>query len=148
VRSWDVPERRAHLWSRMDFTLASSQVAFATDNPAAGFAFGKALVTTDGGRTWQAMGFADGFRASSISFPAPEQGFVTGMTSESEYQLRATRDGGQTWQVVYSSRAMELGKVQFLDDSRGFVVGTALTLASPEIRPGHTLLHTTDGGLT
>jgi photosystem II stability/assembly factor-like uncharacterized protein len=148
VRSWDVPERRAHLWSRMDFTLASSQVAFATDNPAAGFAFGEALVTTDGGRTWQAVAFADGFRPHSISFPTPEQGFVTGRTGESEHQLRASHDGGRTWQVVYSTAAMRLDKVQFLDDSLGFVAGTALTLDSDELRPGHTLLHTTDGGLT
>jgi photosystem II stability/assembly factor-like uncharacterized protein len=148
VRPWGLPEHRYGAWRRLDFTLASRQVAFATDNPPAFAGLGEVLVTADGGHTWQALAFADGFRPYSISFPTPDQGFVTGRLGDSDHQLRASHDGGQTWQVVHSTKAIRLGKAQFLNESEGFVAGTALALAPNEFRPRQTLLHTMDGGVT
>ena len=92
---------------------------------------GLALMTTDGGRSWQRKTISEGIFYDI--FFIGEKGWIVG---ESGLILH-TNDGGESWHRQPCNVSLSLMCVRFLDRSKGFAVGA-----------DGTILRTVDGGLS
>ena len=113
---------------------------------------GTVLHSTDGGKTWATLVSGQPYVYSSIWFPTPATGFMTGWDKAGAYLFRSD-DHGENWAPVTlpahpSGRPIiALTSMHFADSQSGWIAGTAGQENGGLANEG-VALHTTDGGQT
>lgn len=109
---------------------------------------GRLLATSDGGRSWRAVGQGFDFVAPP-HFLGPSVGVavagVAGASPPGDTRLVRTEDGGRTWQTVGTS-VYAPTSVDFLSPSVGYVAGWRCAAQGPSAACEGAILGTSDGG--
>jgi photosystem II stability/assembly factor-like uncharacterized protein len=92
---------------------------------------GKILVTTDGGKTWQAKSSGTDLALYNVKFVDDQDGWVCGQGG----LILHTTDGGETWHKQESGITQPIFAVSFVDKTHGWAVSEQATY-----------LRTTSGG--
>jgi photosystem II stability/assembly factor-like uncharacterized protein len=109
---------------------------------------GVVLKTIDGGANWTPLN-AGNYNFTSVHFPAPDTGFITGTGDlGSSVIILKTIDGGLNWVQQYScfNYYLTLSSIHFPDVNTGYVVGYRISHRPPCTWPY--ILKTIDGGTT
>jgi photosystem II stability/assembly factor-like uncharacterized protein len=101
---------------------------------------GRALHTTDGGKTWNAIPIA-GVVSDPACLLAVEFVGQKGWIVDDAGTVFGSNDGGDTWNRL-SESGMRVGRMQFVDSQHGWIVGASHTGSSDSVA------RTTDGGMT
>jgi photosystem II stability/assembly factor-like uncharacterized protein len=101
---------------------------------------GRALHTTDGGKTWNAIPIA-GIVSDPTCLLAVEFVGQKGWIVDDAGTVFGSNDGGDTWNRL-SESGMRGGRMQFVDSQHGWIVGAS------HIGSSDTVARTTDGGIT
>ncbi len=106
------------------------------------------LATFDGGHTWQTIFSRSHFSATSISFPAPGVGFISGSLAGTATtgEIYATTDGGFTWTMrqtpcAYAGTSGQA--ISFLNQGQGALLCGGPPSAGEQPKTFYT---TSDGG--
>src|SRR5215813_7544079 len=92
---------------------------------------GKILVTTDGGKSWQAKPSGTDFALYNVKFADAQNGWVCGQDG----LILHTTDGGETWHKQESGISQPIFAMSFVDKNHGWAVSEQATY-----------LRTTSGG--
>jgi len=92
---------------------------------------GKILVTTDGGKSWQAKASGTELALYNVKFADEQNGWVCGQ----EGLILHTQDGGETWQKQESGITLPIFALWFVNPTHGWAVSERATY-----------LRTTNGG--
>lgn len=137
-----------HGWINLDIQSSSN------------FDFGGLLITSDGGRSWQAPQ-SDAGIAGPLGLVTPKEGWTVGGPSNMQFWM--THDGSKTWQRIslpapariyspadsmqmFAASRPAYGAPTFTDPEHGFVVATYP--GSSPVKSAAVLFETTDGGRT
>lgn len=92
---------------------------------------GKILMTTDGGKSWQAKSSGTGLALYNVKFADAQTGWACGQDG----LILRTTDGGETWQKQESGTTLPIFALSFTDQNHGWAVAQQATY-----------LRTTSGG--
>lgn len=122
-KKYDLPMFTPNAFESMWFT--SGKKGFA-------LSFGRVVMTTDGGDTWQIMNSDTMTKLNSIFFSDQNTGYAVGDGG----RIIKTVDGGSTWEILNHNYTNQLNSLYFTDNKNGFTAGWGI------------ILRTIDGGQT
>ena len=102
--------------------------------------WGTVLHTSDGGQSWEEQSTPVANSLSSVSFVAPDTGWVAGSSN-----LLHTADGGLTWVEQEPGISTDFSGLHFIDSDSGWMAGGKNTYPAGAERA---IIHTSDGGET
>lgn len=132
-RSSDVGNTWQQVRNASGFTFRAVHALNSMDAIAVGDS-GLAMVTADGGDSWQPLALPLVRHWHDVQFTDPLNGIIVGGNFERRTILRST-DGGETWSVLMDESGGMLRDVSFIDGTYGHTVGY-----------GGEFLSTEDGG--